>query len=201
MIKAICFDLDGVYFTSDSFKNFKKHLPKEVNDEEKISYVLAKSDEMIRFKRGEMSEEEYWEYATMELKIKTDLDGICDCLRESYDINHEVADYVTKVQKAGYKTCICSNNFITRVRELDNEWGFLDIFDIKVFSYEVGFMKPAREIYQVLITKTGANPNEIVYADDDENKMTGAKDLGINTFIYTNFNDFKNKLASLGVYI
>ena len=201
MIKAICFDLDGVYFTAQSFKNFKKNLPKEINDEEKVSYVLAKSDEMMKFKTGKISEEDYWDYAAKELKIQTDLDGICDCLRESYNINHEVVDYVAKVQEAGYKTCICSNNFITRVRELDNEWGFLDLFDVKVFSYEVGFMKPAKEIYQTLIIRTGVNPKEIVYSDDDENKMTGAKELGINTFLYTGFNDFKKKVASFGVSV
>ncbi|OGC46720.1 hypothetical protein A3F07_03775 [candidate division WWE3 bacterium RIFCSPHIGHO2_12_FULL_38_15] len=133
MIKAICFDLDGVYFTSDSFKNFKNNLPKEINDEEKVSYVLAKSEEMLMFKTGKMSEDDYWNYATRELKIKTDLNGICDCLRESYNINYDVADYIEKVRRAGYKSCVCTNNFITRVRELDNEWGFLDLFDVKVF--------------------------------------------------------------------
>src|SRR3989344_7358475 len=194
MIKAICFDLDGVYFTSDSFKNFKNNLPKEINDEEKVSYVLAKSEEMLMFKTGKMSEDDYWNYATRELKIKTDLNGICDCLRESYNINYDVADYIEKVRRAGYKSCVCSNNFITRVRELDNEWGFMSLFDIKVFSFEVGYMKPSKEIFQELVLKSGVLPTEIVFSDDDESKMTGAKDLGINTFIYRDFPDFKLKL-------
>jgi epoxide hydrolase-like predicted phosphatase len=208
MIKAICFDLDGVFFTTESFKNFKKNLPKTVQDEDKINYVLYKSDEMFKFKTGKITEKEFWDYAKKELGISIDLgdvtsglDNIYSVFRDSYNINNKVVDYVNKVKEAGYKTCVCSNNFPTRIKALDDEWGFLDCFDVKVFSYEVGYMKPAKEIFQVLIDKADVLPNKIVYSDDDESKMQGAAELGINTFLYTNFEDFIKHLENLGVKI
>lgn len=201
MIKAICFDLDGVYFTSQSFQKFKKNLPKEINDENVVNRVLYKSEEMLNFKKGLITEEQFWDYATRELGIKTDFDGICELLRESYQINNDVKEYVEKVRKAGYKTCICTNNFVTRIREIDNEWGFLDLFDVKILSYEVGHMKPDIEIYKALVEKSGVLPEEIVYSDDSEDKLEGAKQLGINTFVYTTFEDFVKNLESLGVKV
>jgi|GEM_PF-3480744 len=47
MIKAITFDLDGVYFTESSFLNFKNSLPLTV-DQSKLVF-LSKSDSMMAF--------------------------------------------------------------------------------------------------------------------------------------------------------
>ena len=46
MIKAICFDLDGVYFSENGFKSFKQ----------KIIDMGADTE----FKRGTTKEQEYW---------------------------------------------------------------------------------------------------------------------------------------------
>ncbi len=122
-------------------------------------------------------------------------------MKSSYEINDGVRDYVIKVRNAGYKTYICSNNFETRIRELDNKFDFLSLFDVHVFSYEVGYMKPAKEIFETLVKKSGVRPEEIVYSDDDETKMQGAKELGINTFLYTDFDSFVKHLEVLGVKV
>jgi len=41
MIKAVTFDLDGVYFTPQSFKNFKVNLPKKITDREKVDSLTS----------------------------------------------------------------------------------------------------------------------------------------------------------------
>jgi putative hydrolase of the HAD superfamily len=108
---------------------------------------------------------------------------------------------VKKVRAAGYKTVICSNNFPARIDGLHKRFGFLDDFDVAVFSYEVGISKPAKEIFQTLIAKASVEAHEIVYSDDDESKMVGANELGINTFMYTDFDAFINYLEGVGVTV
>lgn len=76
---------------------------------------------------------------------------------------------------------------------------FLDDFDTVVLSYEVGTDKPNKEIFQELVNKSDVEANEIFYSDDDETKMEGAKELGINTFLYTDFDAFVEHLEGLGV--
>ena len=49
MIKAICFDLDGLFFTAESFQNFKQLLAPNV-EKTKRDHILALSDEMKQFK-------------------------------------------------------------------------------------------------------------------------------------------------------
>lgn len=171
MIKAICFDLDGVYFTPESVMKFKQSIPTKVSSE-KVNHVFHRSQEIIDFKLGQISESEYWNYARKELELPNFSNkDFFDLLKDCYEINPEVKSYIKEIRSKGYKACACSNNFITRVRELDNKFGFLQDFDTKVFSYEVGFTKPDKEIFKDLIEKSGVDANEIVYSDDGEDKL------------------------------
>lgn len=199
MIKAVTFDLDGVYFTPESFRNFKKNLPKKVTGEEKVNWVLYKSPEILAFKSGKMSENAFWAFAKSQLGINMENAGIFKVLRDNYEVNPEVHEYVIKIRKTGLKTCICSNNFVTRVRELNNKFDFLKHFDVKVFSFEEGVLKPEKAIFRKLIKRSGVKPDEIVYSDDDVSKLQGARDLGINTFVYEGFDKFALKLTELGI--
>lgn len=201
MIKAVCFDLDGVYFTAESFQRFKKNLPKAVEDEERVGFVLAKSPQMMDFKSGKITEAEYWNFVRDELGVTIPNEHIYKVLRDSYEVNPQVVDFVKNVRKAGYKTCICSNNFVTRVRELDSKFNFLSDFDVRVLSFETGYLKPSVEIYKVLVEKAGVNPEEIGYSDDSEEKLAGARELGIQSFVYENFYQFRNELVGLGVNV
>lgn len=199
MIKAICFDLDGVYFTAESFKRFKANLPKTETDEEKINFVLYKSDEMAKFKKGEISEEDFWDFARRELGIKVDNEEIFECLRDSYVVNPDVKKYVEEIREKGYMSCVCSNNFETRIRELNKKFDFLKDFDFAVFSYEEGVMKPDKKIFESLVAKSGVQANEIVYSDDESSRLQGAIELGIQAFVYENFKQFRKKLSEFGV--
>lgn len=199
MIKAICFDLDGVYFLNGK-SNFITALGDLGITQDEAKRVFLKSDQMNKqYKLGKMTDEEYWSWALAEWKINLTVKEIIDLLIKGYEVNEPAAQYVKKVCQAGYKTVICSNNFSARINGLQERFGFLDDFDTVVLSYEVGSHKPDIAIFQALVDKSGVNADEIVYSDDDATKMDGAKELGINTFVYTDFDAFIQHLEGLGV--
>lgn len=202
MIKAITFDLDGVYFSSVGKSNFIKNLGDLGVSEEEAKGVFLKSDEMNKlYKTGKMTDQEYWSWAIKKWGIDKTPQEIIDLMIEGYEVNEEVVDVVRKARERGYKTLICSNNFPARINGLDKRFDFLKDFDVAVFSHQVGFTKPTKEIFQELINKSALKPEEIVFSDDDESKMTGAKELGINTFLFTDFDGFLENLKELGVEI
>ncbi len=187
MIKAITFDLDGVYFTSDSFSNFKKYL----------SIDSFNDNYMTQFKQGILSEDQFWNLTRQEFNIKLSNQEISRLLADSYFVNQNVVDYVKKVRSQGIKTCICTNNFPTRINSLNQKFNFLSDFDIQVFSYQVGAVKPDLKIFQALIEKSGVQPQEIFYADDKQINVDAAKSIGINAVVYTNFEKFVSSLTSI----
>jgi putative hydrolase of the HAD superfamily len=200
MIKAVCFDLDGMFFTQESFQKFKKALPThhEIQD---LDHVFHKSDEMVLFKLGKLSEQEYWEYMCNELSIDLTDEEIFKILRDSYDVNEKVRGFVKKIRAKGYLSCLCSNNFVTRVRELDKKFDFLKDFDVKVFSYEVGSVKPEKAIFEELLKRTNVKPDQIVYSDDNAERLSGAKEISIKTVVFKNFEQFVEDLKELGIEV
>src|SRR5690606_34620862 len=95
---------------------------------------------------------------------------------------------------------ICSNTNIstTKSRKLNNN--LPEGYDFQILSYEVGLLKPDREIFELVIEKSKCKPNEIIYADDNANKLYEAANLGIHTHVYTEFASFRNFCKNLGLY-
>lgn len=189
MIKAVTFDLDGVYFTSESFSKFKQL----------IGISNFDDNLMTKFKTGELSEDQFWNFVRSSLGVTLNNDQIFRLLADSYQVNQNVVDTVKKVRELGIKTCICTNNFPTRINALDQKFHFLSDFDVKVFSFQVGVVKPDPKIFQTLITQSSYLPSEIFYADDKQANVDSALSLGINAFVYTGFENFILKLKDLGV--
>ncbi|MGI9569019.1 MAG: HAD family hydrolase [Desulfobulbia bacterium] len=198
MIKAVCFDLDGVFFTEHSFRNFKTRISDCTNHRDSIDDVFH-SSMMSDFKTNLITETTYWDYVRHTLEVTLTNEEIFRMLRESYAVNSYVKRYVCQLREAGYTTCLCSNNFITRIRELEEEFAFLKHFDTKIFSYDIGVLKPNVNIFKALVEQCGVDASELVYSDDSESNLSAAKELGVHTFIFKNINQFKHSLHTLGV--
>lgn len=198
MIKAICFDLDGVYFDDSGFQLFKDTLVELGASRETVTDCFH-GGSMDQFKRGELSEDEYWQSTLRSLGINISAPDIQSLMVKHYNVNPEVRTLVLMARQAGYKTCVCSNNFTTRISKLNEKFNFLEDFDFSVFSYEVGELKPSPVIFKELLLRANVKPDELVYSDDNSDKLAGAQELGINTFTFTNIDQFKDELTKLGV--
>ena len=199
MIKAITFDLDGVYFVNGK-SNFINNIVKFGVSEDEVKRVFLKSDEMNhQYKEGKMTDEEFWTWANNEWKLNKTSKELMELLISGYEVDQNVVETVKKVRSNGYKTLICTNNFPARINGLQERFKFLNDFDGKSISYEVGSSKPDAKIYQKLIEVSGVNANEIIYADDNNDNISEAQKLGINAFFYNGFDKFIEKLKELKV--
>lgn len=201
MIRAITFDLDGVYFPDGKIR-FLESIVKLGVPENEAKRVFLKSDQMNRqYKNGAMTDDEFWSWAANEWKLDLETKDFTKLLVDSYSVSQEVSEIVRAVRKLGYKTLICSNNFPARVNGLRQRFNFLDDFDAAIFSYEVGASKPSEKIFAELIERSDVSPEAIFFADDNPDNLAGAKSLGITTFLYDGFDKFLEQLKGLGVKI
>lgn len=198
MIKAITFDLDGVYFPKGK-KEFMDSLIKLGVTKTKAEEVFFGDKMNKEYKLGKLTDDEFWTWALKEWGLEISVKEVTDLMIKGYEVDSEVEEVVKKVKRNGYKTLICSNNFPARIKGLQNRFNFLKDFDIAVYSYEVGIAKPDKRIFQELVNQSGVEPKEIVFADDDKEKISGAIEVGIQAFLYEGFDKFVNKLEELGV--
>src|SRR3989344_4953925 len=147
-IKVITFDLDGVYLPNGK-KNFISALGKFDVSENEAVRVFLKSDEMNKeYKKGNMTDEEYWTWVKNEWKLDLSWQLIVKLMIDGYDVDEKVVSVVRDLRTKGYKTAVCSNNFPARVNGLHEKFGFLDNFDVSVFSFKIGVSKPDKKIFE-----------------------------------------------------
>jgi len=201
MIQAITFDLDGVYFPNGK-GNFIKAIVGLGISEDEAKRVFLKSDQMNKlYKCGKMTDEEYWGWVASEWKLDKTPQELMDLLIAGYDVDENVIRTIKTIRANGCKAVVCSNNFPARVNGLQKRFGFLDNFDASVFSYEAGECKPSETIFAELIKRAGVPAESIVFADDNPDNLSGAKNLGITTFLYEGFDKFIEQLKGLGVNV
>jgi putative hydrolase of the HAD superfamily len=201
MTKVITFDLDGVYFPNGK-ANFMRAVMELGVSEDEFKRVFAKSTQMNdAYKLGKMTDEEFWAWAAQEWKLTKSWQELVELLISNYDVDENIVNIIKSLRAKGNKTAICTSNFPARINGLQQRFGFLDNFDVKVISYEVGFNKPDRGIFEKLVEYAGVAPDEIVFADDNEVSVASSKAVGITTFLYEGFEKYLEQLKGVGVEI
>jgi HAD superfamily hydrolase (TIGR01509 family) len=63
---------------------------------------------------------------------------------------------------------------------------FFDMFDVTIFSAEVGLVKPDARIYQLTLDQLGVKPEEAVFVDDFIENVEGAQAVGMKAIHFKN---------------
>jgi len=146
--------------------------------------------------------EEFWKKVTGELEVSDKYNDLMKFIRElpRHEINEEIIDLVDKLRARGYKTGLLSNNTIEAANRF-RETGLVNHFDAVVVSAEIGFSKPHPKAFEILIKQLGVTASELIFIDDTEKSLVGAKEIGFHPILFTNHNSLLHILRSLGINI
>lgn len=191
MIKAVLFDLGGVYFEDGTVKFIKK-LSKKTGLEYDKLYELFRTGKSLDYRKNLITADEFFKWASAEIKHKVLPDDLNLMWVSEYTEIREVKDIVVNLRSNGLKVTILSDNVPERIDYLQKKYGFLDLFDDVVLSYEVNLTKSSVEIFKLALGRINIKPAEAVFVDDSQKKLDVAKTLGIATILFSD----RNKLAS-----
>src|SRR5205823_158359 len=79
---------------------------------------------------------------------------------------------------------IVSNSFVGAREREQAAYGFEDLVEEIVYSHEAGFSKPDPRIYALICTRLNVPPEEMIFLDDVEACVAGARDAGIHAVRY-----------------
>lgn len=111
-------------------------------------------------------------------------DEITDFLEHSHLVVKEYdysIDLIHRLKANGYKVYLLSNYGGRNFKYARENFTFLKHADGSLISYEVGFVKPEREIYDAMISKYHIIPEEAVFLDDSEVNIIAAASIGFHT--------------------
>ena len=69
-------------------------------------------------------------------------------------------------------------------REEQRRYGFEQLFDVLIYSHEVGVEKPDPAIYALTQQRLGVQPHEIVFLDDRASAVEGARAAGWHAVLH-----------------
>ena len=193
MIKAIVFDLNGVFLQSE-------YLTKRI--EEKYSIP---SDEILTVLKESLKDTRlnpevrifgYWENLFKKYNIEITEDEFLSFWFSGESLVNEFVLLSKELREKGLAVYIFSNNFKERTEYYRKN--FKEIFenvDNAFFSWETGYVKSDPKAYSNLISNINVRPDEIIYFDDSEENIQLAKSLGIKAYVYNDFDSTKKVLA------
>lgn len=176
MIRAAVFDLGGVLEIVDD-----RWLPEWVSRWERTAGAEAGTFARVTSTLPPVASEGELRQRLREALLLTDPDAD-RAMTEFWDaycgeLDLEMRDFVLDL-KASVLVAALSNSADGARREDDRRYGFGDLFDLLVYSHEVGIEKPDAAIYRHAQAALGVAAHEIVFADDRESAVDGARVAG-----------------------
>jgi epoxide hydrolase-like predicted phosphatase len=101
-----------------------------------------------------------------------------------FEVHDEVVDRIGRLRGEGYRTGLLTNSFVEFRPHLEQRIDF-SIFDVVVDSSEVGCRKPEPRIYELTGAMVGEPAAQILYLDDFEANLVGARAAGWKTIHVT----------------
>ncbi|MEM7250029.1 MAG: HAD family phosphatase [Pseudomonadota bacterium] len=195
---AYIFDLGGVLFNDGNRIGTARIADALGLPVERVHGVLS-GVHRKGYRRGEITESEFWRTALSEWNSSTQVDAIAPLWHESYEIRESMRKLLLGLRERGARLVFLSDNTPERARHLSATTGFTELFDAGVYSFEVGETKPALTLYKKALRHAGCNPSDCLYVDDKSRLLMPAIQLGIRTLHFRNVTTFFADLTALGV--
>ena len=198
----IYFDLGNVllYFNRErQFQQMAQVLGITANE---VGQLVEKHDLMHRCETGKLTPREAHAVLCKETDSSCEFGALYLASSDIFQMNLSMLPVITQLVRHGYRLGILSNTS-------ENHWNYCldhfsilrDCFRISILSYEVGVMKPKKEIYAAAIEAAGVAPENIFYTDDLQPNIDGALHCEMNAVLYTDTPSLVEALKHRGARI
>ena len=180
-IKAIIFDMGGV-FVQTMDREPRTYLAERLNlSYDELSQIVFGSETARKATVGELDEKDHWVFLADHFRLSMEeMDEFWNEFWGGDNLDKQLVDFA-KTLKPDYKVALLSNAWSGARDLLSRKFGFLDIFDVSVFSAEVKMAKPDEKFYNWMLKQLDIRPREAIFVDDFIENIKAAQAMGINT--------------------
>jgi len=199
-INTILYDLGNVILPFNHYQIAEKlsrlaH-KREVRDPQEIfSYLFDFQKGIInRFDVGQVSPHEFFQSIKEHLGLSISFDEFIPIWTDIFSENVEVSQIILS-QKGTWRLGLLSNTDPLHFHYILSKFSIMMAFDKWILSYEVGFKKPAIEIFQTAIAWASVEPQKILFIDDLEKHVEVAISLGMQGVHFISAKQLKQELS------
>jgi putative hydrolase of the HAD superfamily len=113
--------------------------------------------------------------------------------------NPVMVDWQLAVKQRGLRTAILSNLSENVLESIERTFDWIHRFDVLVWSFQVGLVKPDPAIYRHILAELGTLPGETLFIDDKLPNVEAARELGIQAIEYSSVERLRADLIAAGL--
>ena len=185
MIRNIVFDIGNVLIGFDPAAYLTSLFGKE--KAERVGMAVFGSGYWPELDLANLSEERilglfYSAAPDLHDEIKEAFDRIGECVEKL----EWVVPFIDSLKQKGYGVYFLSNMSEHVISSNPDAFAFTSHMDGGVWSCDVHVIKPAADIYQILLDKYGLTAEECLFVDDHRENITAGKKLGMKGIVFRN---------------
>ncbi len=108
-------------------------------------------------------------------------------LRDCFRVDTDACEVAKVLTEAGYRLGIVSNTWLPgdMIDKHLEMLGLLHFFPVRIYSSEVGYMKPNRRVFEMALDQLGVDADQAMFVGDRaDNDVAGAARLGMISVLY-----------------
>ena len=200
-IKVVLVDLGRVLVDFDHLRSasrmaaFCSKTPRQIYD------LFFESPATLDFESGKITPQDFYLQVKECLDLKLSYDSFVPIWNDIFFLslkNRSVFGLVNNL-RVNYQTALLSNINILHYEYLVKNFPVFGVFDKIFLSFQLGLIKPDKEIYNLVMRELKVSAQEIFYIDDRPELVQSAKSLGILGRVFTNFNQLVQDLKEGGI--
>ena len=181
---TLLLDVGNVLFKMNPQKAWTKILKHSTHPN--LSPTLFLHDgKLIEFQIGRIHTDQYFFHLRELLQVHMDLIEFQETWSSIFAPNEDIVTHLSQLA-AIYKLGLLSNTNPAHVQFLERNFPEIyHYFPDRVYSHDIGFMKPRREIFLEAIKENQNSPEKYIFVDDELSYIKAAQELGLKTIHYT----------------
>lgn len=188
MIKAIIFDLNGIFIQSPKLSDrFAKDFGISTD-----TFLPKLSEIMDKTRQPNAGPSfQYWKPVLDEWKIEMTEQDFWKYWFGAETVSREMVNFAKELKDRGVRVFVLSNNFKERAEYYGHYPWMHEAIDKAYFSWQSGLVKPNPKAWQLVLDENNLVPHECLYFDDQEKNIKAAESVGITSFAFTNEAELK----------
>ena len=182
MVRAFLFDIGNVILAFDFGKAAQRI---ESQCECSAAQILERVSTLTEtLELGKITPQEFYDQAIELIGYQGDRAFLAASFEDIFEVNEPMVAAIEAIHKAGLPLHLLSNTNGIHVPFFEATYPVFALFEGRIYSHEVGMMKPNPRIYGHVVTELGLEPTTTVYIDDLAANCEAGRDAGFISILY-----------------
>ena len=147
---------------------------------------------------GKLTTQELYKTFQSFSKKRFSFDAFDEAISNIFTPNKEIVPVIEKLKNESLRLVIISNTCESHYRTIASSYPVMDLFDERILSFQVGFLKPDVRIFENALKAAKCAPHECFYTDDISDFIESAKTVGLDGEVFTSVPSLEKQLIQRG---